>query len=79
MGGSTLGKLGGPDGESVTNTSAFVTNTSGAAVSVVTGGTLIPLPNGQLLSPDIKANADSTVFTVDTAGRYQITYNVNTC
>lgn len=68
----------GPDGESVTNTSAFVTNTSGAAVSVVTGGTLIPLPNGQLLSPDIKANADSTVFTVDTAGRYQITYNVNT-
>lgn len=76
----TTGPIGptGPDGKSVTDTSAFATNTSGAAVSVATEGTLVPLPNGQLLSPDIKANADSTIFTVDTAGRYHITYSVNT-
>ena len=30
------------------------------------------------MSPDIRANADSTVFTVDTAGRYLITYSINT-
>ena len=41
------------------------------------GGTPIPLPDGQLLSPDITVNGTNTVFTVNTAGRYQLSYNVN--
>lgn len=42
------------------------------------GGSPIPLPNAQVLSPDITANTGSTVFTVATAGTYQISYPVNT-
>ncbi|MFQ7451159.1 MAG: BclA C-terminal domain-containing protein [Flavonifractor plautii] len=37
-----------------------------------------PLPNAQVLSPDITANTGNTVFTVATAGTYQISYHVNT-
>jgi hypothetical protein len=45
---------------------------------VALGGTPIPLPNAQVLSPDITANAGNTVFTVATPGTYQISYHVNT-
>ena len=58
--------------------SAFAANTSGTALTVLVGGTLVPLPDGQLLSPDITVNGANTVFTVTNAGRYQISYNVNT-
>ena len=47
-------------------------------LAVVVGGTLVPLPDSQLLSPDITVNAGNTVFTVSSAGRYQLSYNVNT-
>ena len=62
----------------ITATSAFAANTSGTALTVLVGGTLVPLPDGQLLSPDITVNGANTVFTVTNAGRYQISYNVNT-
>ena len=39
---------------------------------------MVPLPDSQQLSPDITVNGTSTVFTVNTAGRYQLSYNVNT-
>ena len=67
----------GPTGPNVTATSAFAANTSGAVIPVILGGTLVPLPNSQLLSPDITVNAGNTVFTVNTAGRYQLSYNIN--
>ena len=47
-------------------------------LSAIAGSTSIPLPDGQLLSPDITVNGTNTVFTVNTAGRYQLSYNVNT-
>lgn len=68
----------GPTGPNITATSAFAANTSGTALTVLVGGTLVPLPDGQLLSPDITVNGANTVFTVTNAGRYQISYNVNT-
>ena len=68
----------GATGPNVTATSAFAANTSGTVLAVVVGGTLVPLPDSQLLSPDITVNAGNTVFTVSNAGRYQLSYNVNT-
>ena len=47
-------------------------------LSVVLAGVLVPLPYAQLLSADITVNAGSTVFTVNTAGRYRLAYEVNT-
>lgn len=47
-------------------------------LTVIVGGTLVPLPNSQLFSPDITVNGANTVFTVATAGRYQLSYSVNT-
>ena len=44
---------------------------------MATGGTPIPLPDAQLLSPEITVNPDSTVFTVSKSGNYLITYHVN--
>lgn len=68
----------GASGPNPTATAAFAANTQGSTISVALGGTPIPLPNAQVLSPDITANAGSTVFTVATAGTYQISYHVNT-
>ena len=68
----------GPTGPSITATSAFAANTTGSTLAVVAGGTLIPLPDSQSLSPDITVNGANTVFTVTNAGRYQLSYNVNT-
>lgn len=68
----------GATGPNVTATSAFAANTQGTPVTVVVGGTLVPLPDVQVLSPDITVNGANTVFTVNTAGRYQLSYNVNT-
>ena len=77
----------GPTGPSITatsafaantTTSAFAANTTGSTLAVVVGGTLIPLPDSQVLSPGITVNGANTVFTVTNAGRYQLSYNVNT-
>ena len=58
--------------------SAFATNTQGTRFQVTAGGTSIPLPNDQLLSPEITVNPENTMFTVTQAGNYQISYHVNT-
>lgn len=68
----------GAPGPNPTNTAAFAANTQGSTILAALGGTAIPLPNAQVLSADITANAGSTVFTVATAGTYQISYHVNT-
>lgn len=68
----------GPDGPNPTATAGFAANTTGTSLSVALGGTPIPLPSGQVFSADISPNAGNTVFTVATAGRYRISYHVNT-
>ena len=68
----------GPTGPNVTATSAFAANTSGTVLTVILAGTLVPLPNSQILPPDITVNGANTVFTVNTAGRYQLSYAINT-
>ena len=68
----------GATGPNLTSTAGFAANTQGSSVLVALGGSPIPLPNAQVLSPDITANAGNTVFTVATAGTYQISYHVNT-
>ncbi|MBY8913865.1 collagen-like protein [Bacillus sp. YC2] len=64
-------------GTSLTSTSAFASNTGGGIVAVVVGGTTLSLPNDQNLSADITVNAANTVFTVEPAGRYYISYQIN--
>ena len=59
-------------------TSSFAANTSGTVLAVVLGGVLVPLPDAQVLPADITVNAANTVFTVNTAGRYRLSYEVNT-
>ncbi len=68
----------GATGPNPTATAGFAANTQGSSVLVALGGTAIALPNAQVLSPDITVNAGNTVFTVATAGTYQISYHVNT-
>ena len=68
----------GPNGPNPTATAGFAANTAGSSVSVALGGTPIPLPSAQLFSADITPNAGNTVFTVATAGRYRLSYHVNT-
>lgn len=68
----------GPNGPNPTATAGFAANTAGTSLSVALGGTPIPLPNAQVLSADITPNAGNTVFTVAAAGRYRISYHVNT-
>ena len=71
----------GPTGEAGTNTtatSAFAANTGGATIAVVLGGTNIPLPDTQNISADIIPSGGNTVFTVQTAGRYYLSYQINT-
>ena len=57
--------------------SAYAANTRGPRLQVATGGTPIPLPDAQLLSPEITVSPDNTVFTVSKSGIYLITYHVN--
>ncbi|MEY8421072.1 collagen-like protein [Oscillospiraceae bacterium 44-5] len=57
--------------------SAYAANTRGSKLQVATGGTPIPLPDAQLLAPEITVNPDNTVFTVSKSGIYLITYHVN--
>lgn len=68
----------GPNGPNPTATAGFAANTAGTSLSVALGGTPIPLPSAQVFSADITPNAGNTVFTVATAGRYRISYHVNT-
>lgn len=67
----------GPTGTSITATSAFAANTTGTTIAVILGGTLVPLPSAQNIGPGITINAANDTFTVSTAGRYYITYQVN--
>jgi hypothetical protein len=68
----------GADGPNLTATAGFAANTTGALITVLVAGTNIALPNSQLLSPDITVNGANNVFTVNTFGRYRVSYHINT-
>ncbi|PEM14693.1 hypothetical protein CN616_23485 [Bacillus toyonensis] len=67
----------GATGTSITATYAFANNTSGTAISVLLGGTNVPLPNNQNIGPGITVSGGNTVFTVANAGNYYISYSIN--
>lgn len=51
-------------------------NTSGQTLTVLLGGTSVPLPDAQNLD-GFTANGTNTTFTVPATGTYLITYHVN--
>ena len=55
----------------------FANNTSGDSISVILGGTNIPLSNNQSLG-NFTVNASNDIFTIPVTGRYYLTYQVNT-
>lgn len=68
----------GPTGTNATSTAGFATNTTGLSLTVPLLGTLVPLPSTQVLSTDITVDGTNTIFTLNTTGRYRISYHVNT-
>jgi hypothetical protein len=62
----------------LTATAGFAANTAGSLITVLVAGTNIAFPSVQLLSPDITVNGANTVFTINTFGRYRISYHINT-
>ncbi len=68
----------GPDGTQITATTAFAASTTGAIVVVALLGTLVSLPDDQIMPAGITPNGTSDTFTVAEAGRYRISYHVNT-
>lgn len=67
----------GPTGTNTTATSAYAYST-GVALTAVAGGTPVPLASGQILPTGISVNAGNTLFTVTSAGRYRVSYALNT-
>ena len=66
-----------PTGPNVTATNAYAASTKGAAFTVLMSGTNVALPDAQTLSPDITVNGANDTFTVAEAGRYRVSYNIN--
>ncbi len=64
-------------GPNITTNSMFANNTSGGPISVILGGTNIPLSNNQSLG-NFTVNASNDIFTIPVTGRYYLTYQVNT-
>jgi len=52
-------------------------NTTGQTITVIAGGTSVPLPDDQTLS-GFTVNGTNTVFTVPTTGTYLVTYHIRT-
>lgn len=67
----------GATGTSTTATSSYAANTTGASIAVVLLGTLVPLPSDQNIGSGISVNGSNDTFTVSTAGRYYISYQLN--
>lgn len=67
----------GATGGNLTNNSMYASNTTGSIISVLLGGTNIPLPNNQDLS-NFTVNSANNTFTVPATGRYYLTYQINT-
>lgn len=59
-------------------TAGFAANTADGLITVLVAGTNLSFPSTQLLSPDITLTSGNTLFTVNTAGLYRVSYHVNT-
>lgn len=68
----------GATGTATTNVFGFATNTTGATISVILLGTLVPLPSNQNLSGGITVNGSNDTFTVPVDGNYYVSYNIYT-
>ncbi|PFR38732.1 BclA C-terminal domain-containing protein [Bacillus cereus] len=64
-------------GSIVTTNSMFANNTLGDPITVILGGTNIPLSNNQSLG-NFTVNASNDIFTIPVTRRYHLTYQVNT-
>ncbi len=53
------------------------TNTTGATIAVILGGTPVPLPDSQVLD-GFTVNGANDTFTVPVTGTYMVTYRVST-
>ena len=68
----------GATGPNPTAAAAFAANTQGPDLNVPSySGVAIPLPDGQVMSADITANPENTVFQVNKKGVYLLSYRVN--
>lgn len=68
----------GPTGPNPTAAAVFAANTQGPVINVTSySGAVIPLPDGQVMSPEITANPENTVFQVNKKGLYLLSYRVN--
>ena len=68
----------GATGPNPTATAVFAANTQGPAINVPAySGVAIPLPDAQVMSADITANPENTVFQVNKKGVYLLSYRVN--
>ena len=68
----------GPTGPNPTAAAAFAANTQGPDINVPAySGAAIPLPDAQVMSADITANPENTVFQVNKKGVYLLSYRVN--
>lgn len=66
----------GPTGTSVTVNRLSALNTAGSTITVILGGTAVPLPNNQILDSFV-ANGANTLFTVPTSGTYMLSYRIS--
>ncbi|MEK3929620.1 BclA C-terminal domain-containing protein [Bacillus sp. FSL R7-0642] len=64
-------------GTIITTNSMFANNTLGGPISVILGGTNIPLSNNQSLG-NFTVNATNDIYTIPVTGRYYLTYQINT-
>ena len=68
----------GVTGPNPTATAAFAANTQGPDFNVPAySGVVIPLPDAQVMSADITANPENTMFQVNKKGVYLLSYRVN--
>ncbi len=57
---------------------AFAANTRRTTIPVTESGTVLPLPDAQVLPLEVHCNESDSTFTVDEGGAYLISYHVNT-
>ena len=68
----------GSTGPNPTAAAAFAANIQGPDINVPSySGAVIPLPDGQVMSADITANPENTMFQVNKKGVYLLSYRVN--
>ena len=56
---------------------SFAANTTGGIITVILGGTNVPVPSNQLLNGGVTVNGANDTFTVPTTGTYLISYQLN--